>query len=133
MVMRTALSLLLALASPAAADTFGGFSGVDTPYLVNRDRICYPLEVKAGAAKGQPTCEKEVTADVLAKLSIKEPIVQRGPKATFAANASDKTLTVSKKASNEAVITWTAMEPIGKVVEVYTSQYEDRIAVAYTM
>ena len=133
MVMRIALPLLLVLASPAAADTFGGFSGVDTPYLVNRDRICYPLEVKAGAAKGQPTCEKEVTADVLAKLSIKEPIVQRGPKATYAATASDKTLTVTKKASNETVITWTAMEPIGKVVEVYTSQYEDRVAVAYTM
>src|SRR5690242_7710199 len=35
----TGLSLLLAV-TPAVADTFGGFSGVDTPYLVNRDRIC---------------------------------------------------------------------------------------------
>jgi hypothetical protein len=119
MVMRTALPLALVLAvTPAAADTFGGFSGVDTPYLVNRDRICHPLAVKDGAATGAPTCEKDVTADVIAKLSIKDPIAQRGPKATFAASASGKTLTVTKKAGGTAVVTWTAPEVIGKVVEV---------------
>jgi hypothetical protein len=131
--MRRAVPLALLLAStPAAADTFGGFSGVDTPYLVNRDRICYPLAVKAGAASGTPTCEKDVTADVIAKLSIKDPIVQRGPKATFAATASGKTLTVTKKAGGETVVAWNAVDPIGKVVDVYASQYEDRVAVAYT-
>lgn len=133
MVMRRAVPLALLLAStPAVADTFGGFSGVDTPYLVNRDRVCYPLAVKEGAATGVPTCEKDVTADVIAKLSIKDPIVQRGPKATFAATASGKTLTVTKKAGGEAVVTWNALDPIGKVVDVYASQYEDRVAVAYT-
>jgi hypothetical protein len=137
MVMRRGLPLasvllLGSLAATAAADTFGGFSGVDTPYLVNRDRICYPLSVKAGTATGVPTCEKDVTADVIAKLSIKDPIAQRGPKATFAATASGKTLTVTKKASGDAVVTWTAVDPIAKVVEVYASQYEDRVAVAYT-
>jgi hypothetical protein len=137
MVMRAAIRLPLILAAfvplgSAAADTFGGFSGVDTPYLVNRDRICYPLEVKDGAASGAATCEKEVTADVIAKLSIKEPIVQRGPKASFAAAASGKTLTVTKKATQAVVVTWNAVDPIGKVVDVYASQYEDRVAVAYT-
>lgn len=133
MVMRKALALaLLLVAGPAAADTFGGFSGVDAPYLVNRDRICYPLEVKAGAATGVPNCEKDATADVIAKLSIKDPIVQRGTKASFAATASGKTLTVTKKASGDPVVTWNAIDPIGKVVDVYASQYEDRVAVAYT-
>jgi hypothetical protein len=133
MVMRKALSVaLLLVAGPAAADTFGGFSGVDSPYLVNRDRICHPLEVKAGAATGVPTCEKDATADVIAKLSVKDPIVQRGPKATFSAAASGKTLTVTKKASGDPVVTWNAVDPIGKVVDVYASQYEDRVAVAYT-
>ncbi|HEY5920302.1 MAG TPA: hypothetical protein VIV11_01470 [Kofleriaceae bacterium] len=134
MAMRSAIPLTLVLAvTPAAADTFGGFSGVDTPYLVNRDRICHPLEVKDGKAAGAPQCEKEVTADVIAKLSIKDPIAQRGPKATFAATASGKTLTVTKKASGDPAVTWNAVDPIGKVVEVYASQYEDRVAVAYTM
>ena len=133
MVMRTALSLALVLAAgPAVADTFGGFSGVDEPYLVNRDRVCTPLSVKDGTAAGAPQCEKDVTADVIAKLSFKDPIAQRGPKATFAATASARTLTVTNKASGNAVVTWTAPDPIGKVVEVYASQYEDRIAVAYT-
>ena len=133
MVMRSAIPLTLVLAvTPAAADTFGGFSGVDTPYLVNRDRICHPLEVKDGKAAGAPQCEKEVTADVIAKLSIKDPIAQRGPKAAFAATASGKTLTVTKKPSGDPAVVWNAIDPIGKVVEVYASQYEDRVAVAYT-
>ncbi len=134
MVMRSALSLALLLAAvPAAADTFGGFSGVDTPYLVNRDRVCYPLAVKDGTATGAPTCERDIPADVIAKLSIKDPIAQRGPKATFAATASGKTLTITKKSSGDPVVTWTAIDPIGKIVEVYASQYEDRVAVAYTV
>lgn len=137
MVMRTAFPLTLALVSglagTAAADTFGGFSGVDTPYLVNRDRVCRPLPVASGTATGVPSCEKGVTADVIARLSIKEPIVQRGPKATFTASASGNTLTVSRKTGGEPLVTWTARDPISKVVEVYASQYEDRVAVAYSL
>jgi len=133
MAMRSAhaLATLILLATPAAADTFGGFSGVDKPYLVNQDKICVPLAVTAGAAKGAPTCET-VAADVKAKLSIKEPIAQRGIKASFAATASGRTLTVSKK-TGETLVTWQAPDAIGKIVEVYASQYEDRVAVAYTI
>lgn len=137
MVMRTACPLALAVVAgwvgTAAADTFGGFSGVDTPYLVNRDRICHPLPVTNGTATGTPSCEKNVTADVIARLSIKEPIAQRGPKASFAASASGNTLTVTRKTGGEPLVTWTAPVPILKVVEVYASQYEDRVAVAYSL
>lgn len=134
MVMRIALPLTLVLASSSAfADTFGGFSGVDAPYLVNRDRVCTPLEVKDGKAAGVPTCERDVAADAVAHLSIKAPTAQRGPKATFAATASGRTLTVTRKASGDPVVTWSSIDPIGKVVDVYASQYEDRVAVAYTV
>lgn len=136
MAMRSAYALatLILLATPAAADTFGGFSGVDKPYLVNQDKICVPLAVTAGTAKGAPMCET-VTADIKAKLSIKEPIAQRGIKATFAATASGRTLTVTKKTvpKPEMLVTWQAPDAIGKIVEVYTSQYDDRVAVAYTI
>ena len=128
--MRAVLGLLL-LAVPAAADTFGGFSGVDKPYLVNRDKVCKPLKVEAGTASGQPACET-VGADVVAKLSIKDPIPQRGAKAAFTASAQGRTLTVTR-ASGDKVLTWSAIDPIGKIVEVYASQYEDRIAVAYNV
>ena len=125
-----ALAILL-LAAPAAAGTFGGFSGVDRPYLVDQDRICQPLEVKDGAATGMPSCDK-AAADVVAHLSIKPPAAQRGATAAFAASASGKTLTVTNK-TGATVVTWNAEDVIGKVVEVYASQYEDRVAVAYTV
>jgi hypothetical protein len=130
MRLAPALATLILLATPAAADTFGGFSGIDKPYLLNQDKICMPLAVTAGAAKGVPLCET-VAADVKAKLSFKEPIAQRGIKASFAATASGRALTVTKK-TGESLVTWQAPDAIGKVVEVYASQYEDRIAVAYT-
>jgi hypothetical protein len=44
---------------------------------------------------------------------------------------TDKGLAVTNQAG-DTVVTWTAPDPIGKVLEVYASQYEDRIAVAYT-
>jgi hypothetical protein len=121
----------LLVAGTAHADKFGGFSGVDRPYLVNQDRVCTPLKVVNGAASGAPACT-QAAADAVARLSIKEPIVQSGPKATFAATASGRTITVTRKESGTPVATWSAFDPIGKIVEVYASQYQDRVAVAYT-
>jgi len=121
----------LLVAGTAGADRFGGFSGIDRPYLLNQDRVCTPLKVADGAAAGAPSCT-QAAADAVARLSIKEPIVQSGPKATFAATAAGRTITVTRKASGTPVVTWSAVDPIGKIVEVYASQYQDRIAVAYT-
>jgi hypothetical protein len=122
----------LALArAPARADTFSGFSGVDRPYLVNQDRVCQPLAVAGNAAAGVPRCEK-VTADVIARLSIKPPILQSGAKASFTAQATGRTIAVSRKTGG-ALISWDAPDPVVRVVEVYASQYDDRVAVAYTV
>lgn len=133
-VPRALLVASVLLAVPAAADTFGGFSGVDRPYLVNQDRVCTPLVVVKATAAGAPSCQK-AGADVVAKLSIKNPLAQRGAKATFAAAAQGRTLVVTRIVAGEAgtpVVTWSATDPIGKVVDVYASQYGDRVAVAYT-
>jgi len=135
MSMRRAQLLVLGgsllVAGTAGADRFGGFSGIDRPYLLNQDRVCTPLKVADGAAAGAPSCT-QAAADAVARLSIKEPIVQSGPKATFAATAAGRTITVTRKASGTPVVTWSAVDPIGKIVEVYASQYQDRVAVAYT-
>ncbi len=125
------LAAVASLGGVAAADSFGGFSGVDRPYLVNQDRICTPLVVDLGIAAGPPACQK-VTADVVAKLSIKPPVVQRGAKAAFTASAAGKVLTVAR-GTGDVVVTWTSIDPIARVVDVYASQYEDRVAVAYTL
>lgn len=130
----SALSLiagLVGLASRTRADTFRGFSGVDRPYLVNQDRVCTPLVVASSSAAGAPRCEK-AAADAIAHLSIKPPILQRGPAASFVAQAAGRTITVSRRAGG-TVVTWDAPDPVGKIVELYASQYDDRVAVAYNV
>ena len=128
--MRRSVLALLLLAAPAAADTFGGFSGVAPPYLVNQDRVCTPLEVKGGAAAGAPDCQHAKTDD-LAQLSIKPPMVQHGASADFTASAQGRALTVTNS-SGAVVVSWTASDPIGKIIDVYASETRDRVAVAYT-
>jgi hypothetical protein len=132
---RTAIALplagFLALGGIARADTFGGFSGVDRPYLVNQDRVCTPIVVADSTATGAPRCAK-AGADAIAHLSIKPPIVQSGARASFVAQASGRTITVSRKAGGVAV-TWSAPDPVVRIVETYASQYDDRVAVAYNV
>jgi len=127
--MRLAL-LLLAVAAPAYADTFGGFSGIDRPYLVNQDRVCTPIVIADHAAAGMPKCQT-AAADLIAHLSIKAPIVQSGAKASFVASSSGRTLTIARK-TGEPIVAWDAPDPIGKIVDVFASQYDDRVAVAFT-
>ena len=127
MLRRAGLVLVLAT-SPAWADTFSGFSGVDRPYLVNQDRVCAPLAVANGAATGAPKCEK-AAADEIAHLSIKPPIPQSGAKASFAAQIAGRTLTIAKRDGTK-ILTWDAPDPIVRVADVFASQDEDRVAIA---
>src|SRR6185295_9077891 len=90
------LAGLAGLGGTAGADSFSGFSGVDRPYLVNQDRVCTPIVVANSTAAGAPRCEK-AAADVIAKLSIKPPLVQSGGKAAFAAQAAGRTITISRR------------------------------------
>lgn len=129
--MQMRLGILLLLPGLASADTFGGFSGVDRPYLVNADKVCAPIHVSGAAATGAPVCEK-ATADIIAKLSFKDPIIQSGAKAVFAATASGTTLTIIRKQAGTPVLAWSAPDKL-KVVEVYADQYESRVAVTYTI
>jgi hypothetical protein len=118
--------LVLSGAAAARADSFGGFSSVDRPYLVNQDKVCSPLSITDGTATGVPRCDK-VAADRLAQLSFKEGAVQRGAKATFAVTASGRSLVVSRVGGGD-VVRWEALDPISRVVEVY-ADHEDRLAV----
>ncbi len=137
MTMRTTIAVGIGLmvaggAGTAWADTLGGFSGVDRPYVVNQDKVCTPIKVAAdGTAPGAPACSKAAT-DVIAKLSVKPGVVQSGANATFAATHSGRALTITRKATGAVAVAWTAADRIIKVVEVYASGYEDRVAVAFT-
>jgi hypothetical protein len=132
MRVRWSVALLL-VAGPAAADTFGGFSAIDKPYLANQDRVCVPIAVAAdGTARGMPSCEKQ-PADAVAALRVMPAVEQKGSKASFVATAEGTTIKVMRKDAEAPVVTWEAPDPVTKIVAVYASQYEDRIAVAYTV
>jgi hypothetical protein len=128
--MRRLVLAIMLLAVPAAADTFGGFSGVAPPYLVNQDRVCTPLDVTNGLATGAPSCQP-AKADELAQLSIIPPAPQHGASAGFSAAASGRTLVVTDS-SGAAIVTWTASDPIGKIVDVFATKGGDRVAVTFT-
>jgi hypothetical protein len=125
------LAGLAGLVSSARADSFSGFSGVDRAYLVNQDRVCIPIVVANSAATGAPRCEK-AAADAIAQLSIKPPIIQSGAKASFAVAVAGRTVTVTRK-SGGTVVTWEAPDPVVKIVDLYASQYDDRVAIAYNV
>ena len=134
MHVRWSLAVVLTVASGSAAlaETFGGFSAVDRPYLVGQDRVCAPLAVADGKASGMPSCEHQ-PAGAIAALDVKPPVEQRGPKASFVAAATGTTLTVSRNGAEEPVVTWEAPDPVVRVEAVYASRDEDRVAVAYTV
>ena len=125
--MRPVAIALVLVATPAAADTFGGFSRSDKPYLVNQDKLCQPLVVASGAASGAPQCQTKVGTDVIAHLDIHSP---GGQAANFEASASGRTLTVAHK-GGDPVVKWDAPDPI-KVSAVYATDADDRVAVVYT-
>ena len=129
---RTVLGILLGLgaASAAHAGTFGGFGGREDAFLVGRDKICAPVAVNAGVARGAPVC-RTAGADEVARLSVKTPTPERGPQATFVAVAKGRSLVVSRKDGGQAVVSWESPDPIGRVVEVYASSYQRLVAVEF--
>ena len=62
------------------------------------------------------------------RTSIVKPPAAEG---SFKATSSGKTLKIANKAG-DVVVTWDAPDPIGRVVDVFASKYEDRVAVTYT-
>jgi hypothetical protein len=126
------LAGLAALAGPAAADAFGGFGGREDGYLVGRDRICTPLPVRAGKARGAPDCRR-ASADEVARLSVKAATPLRGRDASHAATARGRTLEVSARDPEGVVVTWEAADPIARVAAVYRSTYGNLVAVEYAV
>jgi hypothetical protein len=116
------------LGGVAAADSFGGFSGVERYYLVGPDRVCAPLAVSAAKATGAPKCDK-AAADRIAQLSIKDAVPEKGSKARFTATASGRTVTVKAADRDAVLVEWQSFDPVTRVAAVYGSAYGDMIAV----
>jgi hypothetical protein len=129
---RISLAVLVLSGGVASADPFTGFSGMETGYQVGKDRLCSPLPVDAGVAKGTPSCEK-ATDDQIAQASIKTAKPVRGAHASHTAAAKGRTLTITAVDADKVAVTWDAPDPIEKVENVYVSAYMNLIAVEYTV
>jgi hypothetical protein len=120
--------LVLLLGGVARAGVMNGFGGREDAYLVGADKVCAPIKVEGGVAKGMPSCHK-AASDEIAQLDVKTAKAERGQKAQFAASAQGTTLTVTRPDSGATVVTWTSMDPISRVVDVYASTYGNVVAV----
>jgi hypothetical protein len=123
--------LVLMPAQLAAADTFGGFGGREDGYLVGKDRLCTPLAVDQGIAKGSPSCQKS-SDDQIAQFDIKTPKAVTGMDASYTASAKSRTLTVTARDAETPTVTWESVDAISKVNALYLSTYGNVVAVEYT-
>lgn len=123
--------VLLLVAGPAAADSFGGVAGNEKSYVLGREKVCTPLAVSGGTARGVPACRAAAT-DELAALSLKSPAPERGGAAEVRATAKSRTLTVTRK-DGTTIVTWNALDPIASVVDVWRSTYGRLVIVEYTV
>lgn len=121
-------AIVLGVGGLAHAGVFDGFGGREDAYLVGADKVCTPIKVDGTTAKGVPSCHR-AQADEIAQLSVKSPKVERGAKAQFAATAQGTSLSVTRPETGANVVTWTSIDPISKVVDVYASAYGNVVAV----
>lgn len=121
----------LALAGTATADPFGGIAANEKSYLNGPTRVCTPLTVADGKARGAPPCRTAAT-DEVAGLSARMPSADRGPKAEVVARAKNRTITVETKAG-AAIVVWDAPDPITRIVDVWRSPTERLIVVEYVV
>lgn len=121
-----AVAVAVALATPASADPFGGFSRDRTSYLVGADRVCGPVAPGAGA----PACRK-VAADQVARLGFARGTPQRGTTATVTAEAAGSVLRVRDARSGAALAEWTNPDAITRVGAVFLSDDGTVVAVEF--
>jgi len=129
--LATILVGVTTLTTAAHADSFGGVSGNEKWYLVGRDRVCQPLAVTAGKARGGPVCKPGATEEVAA-LSLKTPAAERGAAAQVRATAKLRTITVTR-VDGSVVVSWDAPDPVASIVDVWRSTYGRLIVVEYTV
>lgn len=124
------VAALCALATAASAGPLGGFADDQRSYLRGQDKICEPLDITAKKMSTQPVCRDADTSEVAAG-TYRAGTKQTGASASYTATARGSTLTVTARNSAEPLVEWTSINPIEKVVGVYTSDHNAMIAVEY--
>jgi hypothetical protein len=120
-----------ATTAAARADSFGGIAANEKRYLVGAARICEPLTVTAGVARGLPSCAA-APADQVAALATRLPSAERGSKARLTATAKGRVVTVTAP-GGAVVVTWQSPDPVASIVDLWLSPTERIIAVEYVV
>jgi hypothetical protein len=137
-----ALAILAGGAAPAAAGPFGGFSADQTRYLNGRDQVCSPLRVSVpgagagpvpgagagpvpGASQATPACEAADDRRIAA-MAFRRGAVQQGTRAEYEASARGTEITVRDRRSGQALVIWSAVDPVERITGVYASESKDR-------
>jgi hypothetical protein len=127
-----ALAVLLLASPTASAGTFGGFSKNETVYLNGSHQVCKPIPLaKLGTSSSAgPKCSS-ADAQAVARHQFKRLPAQRGVTADFRAVASGMSLIIVNARTNAKVVSWSAGDPISRVINVYATKAKDLIAVEY--
>jgi hypothetical protein len=128
------LAAVLAGAGPAAAGPFGGFSADQTRYLHGRDQVCAPLRVTVpgpaaspSTSQATPACEPADDRRVAA-MTFRRGAVQQGTRAEYEANARGTEITVRDRRSGNALVIWSAVDPVERVTGVYAAESSGQAA-----
>jgi hypothetical protein len=133
-----ALAILAAGAEPAAAGPFGGFSADQTRFLNGRDQVCAPLRVSvpgpgASPASSQATPACEAADDRrIAAMTFRRGAVQQGTRAEYEASARGTEITVRDRRSGQALVVWSAVDPVERITGVYVGQGNSQTGVPAT-
>ncbi len=124
--------LWLMATTPAFADKFGGFSADGGQYLDGDARICTPLPQARQSAtlRGVPHCER-ASAERIAAANFVSGTAQTGPSARYQARFRGTSLTITARDEQNAVLTWSALDPITAVTGVFLNKDETLLAVEY--
>lgn len=118
---------LAALAVPAVAGPFGGFSSDHSRYLSGRDQVCTPVPVPASRGaepatlRATPRCQ---AADerAIAAGGFRQGTPQSGSRATYEVTARGTELSVRVRRTQQPLLTWQSIDPIAAVRGVYLDE-----------
>ncbi|MBK9029767.1 MAG: hypothetical protein IPL61_00235 [Myxococcales bacterium] len=122
---------MVLVAGLAEADSLGGIAANEKSYVVGASRVCAPLAVTGGEARGAAACRTADTAEVAA-LSTRLPSPQRGAKAEVVATAAGRTIRVAT-AAGVPLVAWNSGDTVTSIVDVWRSPTDRLIVVEYVV
>ncbi len=132
LTITVALVVLSGSATVAQAGPFGGFAGDSSVYLQGGDRLCRPVTIaRMGARDNTAAVCSKGAPDVVARLKVTKGTAQVGAGARYDATIQGSSFTIRDKQIGTALVTWSATDPITKIIAIHVSGDKKLLAVEY--